>query len=86
MTKRIFQFNPLLYRVCNQRTWELLEHLDGQEVHVTGPPVNVTIDDVRALVNSCRSQRQPDGMHILFSAFNSELAPIPEPTNPGPTA
>lgn len=92
-----FQFNPLLYRVCNQRTWERLEQMDGLEVAVTAPPQPWRVetrwgpsvvefiewypDNRDQLVNSVRATF-PDGHRMTLLVFNSELWPITDTAEP----
>lgn len=73
MTERIFQFNPLLFRVCNQTTWSRMRTMNGRTVTVDQPPHRVE----GVLVNVV-SGVMPDGLHIKFEVFNSELRPVLE--------
>lgn len=76
-----FEFNPLLYRVCNMRTWERLEQMDGLEVENLGVAQEIAYAGRVALCNYVQATF-PDGHTMKVVIFNSELTPIFESDEP----
>lgn len=87
-TLRKFEFNPLLYRVCNMRTWERLEQMDGMTVEVSGPPFRHVVYETynEPMYDNCNVVRAdfPDGHGMTLLVFNSELSPVDEPAEGSP--